>query len=67
MPSGPDHWHTHWEDDRKAIDYLLGRDFHFLVDGRIGKPTLDFEPDNLDYAAIEYLVAEWDYAYDPNV
>ena len=65
MPRGPVHWQRHWEGDGNAIDYLLSRDFRFARGGTISKPTPEFEPDNLDYAAIEYLVAEWDYSYDP--
>lgn len=65
MPSGPDHWHAHWETDGKALDYLKKRGFR-NDRGHLRDPEIaGFEPDNLDYAAIDYLCQEWDYSYEP--
>lgn len=66
MPSGPSHWHTFWEGDDKPMAYLKGRGFRFLRDGRITHDE-GFEVDQLDEAAIMYLVFEWDYAFEPGV
>ncbi len=63
MPSGPDHWHKFWEGDTKPIDYLRSRGFRFLRDGYITHDK-DFAADALDHAAIQYLIFEWDYAFE---
>lgn len=62
MPSGPSHWHEHWGHDGRAWEYLAKRGFKDRA-GMIYHPDRDFEPDHLDMAAIDYLFAEWDYAY----
>jgi hypothetical protein len=65
MPSGPAHWHEHWGDCSVALRYLERRGFKDDR-GCIRDPDVEgFEPDNLDFAAIDYLCQEWDFGYQP--
>lgn len=65
MPSGPSHWHNFWQGDEKPWRYLAARGFADER-GMIRDPAIPgFEPDTLDYAAIDYLCQEWDYGYEP--
>jgi hypothetical protein len=63
MPQGPAHWHEHWKDDGRALEYLEGRGFtdNRGMIQRVG--TVWDDLDVLDRAAICYLCDEWDYGW----
>jgi hypothetical protein len=64
MPQGPGHWHEHWDDDGKALEYLDSRGFTVNGGGMImGCGTIWDDLDVLDRAAICYLIDEWDYGW----
>lgn len=65
MPEGPDHWHEFWVDDTTPLDYLEKRGFTWPRGIIIQPQIAGFEVDVLDLAAIKYLIAEWDYDYQP--
>lgn len=53
-----------FDDDGEALAQLqIGT--HFVDRVGVIFPVVGYKPTDADYAAIDYLVCEWDYAYDP--
>lgn len=62
-------WHYNdngkWPADKQAYDYLKDRGWGYDK-GTWRKPRTDYRPTEDEWSALEYLVQEWDEAYEPD-
>lgn len=69
MPSGPPELHKKWceagpypgDGNLNAQDYLKRQGYRLRKDWQWDKPTLDHQPTEEEWSALDYLVVEWDF------
>lgn len=64
MPQGPSHLHEKFGEPHVALAVLLSTRFS-LSGGVISPRVQDMVVSDEEGDAIDYLVMEWDYAYNP--
>jgi hypothetical protein len=71
VPQASDELRARWNDgdnvdDVRATDHLFHHGFKVSRGGVIYHPDPNYKPTETDNSAIDYMLDEWDYAYDPN-
>lgn len=61
-------WHYgkdgEWPADKQAYDYLKDRSWSYDK-GVWRKPNPDYRPTEAEWSALDYLIQEWDEAFEP--